>query len=137
MGVQRNILASSMLAVTAQRLLRTICVECKEEYRPSERELLALNFPAGKQQGRFYRGKGCAKCRGLGYRGRVAVIELLELTGRVLEGILRGDDNLRLREAARASGFRPMTELATEKILRGETTIEEAVRIGLAAQAPA
>jgi excisionase family DNA binding protein len=137
MGVQPNILASSIVAVTAQRLLRTICGECKEEYRPSERELLALNIPPGKQQGRFYRGKGCARCRGLGYRGRVAVIELLELNGAVLEGIVRGDDNLRLREAGRTAGFRLMTELAKDKILRGETTIEEATRVGLVAQAPA
>jgi len=137
MGLQRNIIASSIVAVTSQRLLRTICPECKEEYRPSERELLALNIPAGKQQGRFYFGKGCAKCRGIGYRGRVAVIELLELNGRVREGIVRGDDNLRLREAAHTAGFRPMIETAMDKILRGETTIEEAVRVGLVAQASA
>ena len=137
MGVKSNILASSIVAVTAQRLLRTICVECREEYQPSERELFALNIPRDKQQGKFYHGKGCAKCRGLGYRGRVAVIELLELDGRVCEGIVRGDDNIRLREAARPAGFRLMTELAMDKIRRGETTIEEAVRVGLVAQAPA
>jgi excisionase family DNA binding protein len=137
MGVERNVLASSILAVTAQRLLRTICIECKEEYRPSERELFALNIPRDKLQGKFYHGKGCARCRGLGYRGRAAVIELLELNSQVREGIVRDDDNLRLREAARPAGFRLMTELAMDKILRGETTIEEVVRIGLVAQAPA
>jgi excisionase family DNA binding protein len=135
MGVQRNILAGSLTAVTAQRLVRSICSHCKEEYRPSEREFIALGVPRDQQQGKFYRGKGCDRCRGLGYRGRVAVIELLELNDRVREGIFRGDDSVRLREAARPAGFRRMSEIATDKIMRGETTIEEVVRAGLAAQA--
>jgi type II secretory ATPase GspE/PulE/Tfp pilus assembly ATPase PilB-like protein len=129
MGMERNILASSLEAVTAQRLVRTICAECKEEYRPSEREFIRLNIPPEKCEGKFYRGKGCARCRNLGYRGRVAVIQLVEMSSKVREAIDRGDDNMRLIEAARPSGFRRMREIVLDKILRGETTIEEAVRV--------
>jgi excisionase family DNA binding protein len=132
MGVPPHVLASSLQAVTAQRLVRRVCVECKEEHRPAESELLALNIPGDKQQGKFYRGKGCPKCHGSGYRGRVAVIELLELNDKVREGIVRGDDNLRLIEAARASGFRLMTEIVLDKVLRGETSVEDAVRVFVA-----
>jgi excisionase family DNA binding protein len=135
MGVEPHVLASSLQAVTAQRLVRRICLHCKEEYRPTGEEYTALNVPADKQTGKFHRGKGCGKCRNLGYRGRVAVIQLLELNSRVREGIVRGDDDIRLREAARPAGFRLMSEIARDKILRGETTIEEVVRAGLAAQA--
>ena len=128
-GVQPFLLASSLQAVTAQRLVRCICGECKEEYRPTEREFSALNLPSDKRAGKFYRGKGCAKCRGFGYRGRVAVIELLELNANVRDAINGRQDDSRLVEAALSAGWKPMVKVALEKVFRGETSIEEATRV--------
>ena len=136
MGVETNVVASSLEAVAAQRLVRRICPDCKQEYRPNEREIMALSIPPEKRTGPFYQGRGCAKCRNLGYRGRVAVIELLQLSGKVREAIDQGRDNLRIADAARSAGWRPMTEIVVDKILRGETTIEEAVRHELLRKVP-
>lgn len=126
MGVEPHIVASGLEAVTAQRLVRLVCSECKTAYQPARRDLDALGVPDGSRGGKFYRGRGCAKCRQTGYRGRAAVIELLEVNRDIREAIFHQELD-RLPEIARAAGWRPMREVALDKVIRGETTVEEVV----------
>lgn len=127
LGVKPFVVASSLQCVVAQRLVRLLCPECKVPCAPGAETLDALALQGADRQRTFYRGRGCPKCGRLGYRGRAAVYELLELSGSVREALVGGTPG-QLEEAARAAGWRPMREVALDKLFRGETTIEEVLR---------
>ena len=131
MGVKPFLVASSLQAVMAQRLVRLICDECKEEDRnPDPRTLRLLGFSQEEIETRtFYHGRGCATCHGTGYRGRSGIFELMEMDSALRELAFSHAPLSDLRRAARASGMRALLEAGRIRILSGLTTPEELVRI--------
>ncbi|MBI5055925.1 MAG: type II secretion system ATPase GspE [Nitrospirae bacterium] len=128
MGIEPFLVASSLVCVLAQRLVRVICPHCKESYAPSKEEISYLEIePAPKV---LYRGKGCDKCLGKGYIGRAGIYELLEITPDIRTMIVeRKDAQVIRRTATVKSGFKPLQKNAVEKIIKGVTTVEEVLRV--------
>ncbi|MDH4028385.1 MAG: ATPase, T2SS/T4P/T4SS family, partial [Nitrospirota bacterium] len=127
MGIEPFLVASSLVCVLAQRLVRVICPHCRETYAPSKEETdyLGLENPPGH----LYRGKGCGKCLGKGYLGRTGIYEFLEVTPDIRTMIVERKDAQAIKAAAMRSGFRPLHMKAIEKIVNGTTTIEEVLRV--------
>jgi len=129
MGGEPYLIASTVICTLAQRLVRTICPECKVPYEPTEDEILALGLSLEEApRHRFFHGRGCRNCRETGFKGRVGVFELLMNTHEVKEVITHGGSSLYLAEAARAQGMRTMMQDGLEKVLRGITTPGEVIR---------
>lgn len=132
MGVESFLIASSIAGVLAQRLLRTICVKCKEPYTPPKDAIkrLGMNLDIlDKSEVTFFRGRGCDGCKGTGYKGRVGVYELMPVNDKVRELILARASSYAIREAAIEAGMRTLKDDAMEKILLGITTLEESLRV--------
>jgi len=131
MGVKPFLVASSIQAVMAQRLVRVICRECRtEDPNPDAKVLQALGFhddDVHKQT--FYHGAGCGACGGSGYRGRQGIFELLEMDNTLRELAFQRSPLTELRKAARSSGMNSLLVDGRRKILAGVTTPEELVRI--------
>lgn len=129
MGAEPYLVAAVTVAVMAQRLVRVNCIHCSEPFEPSEDELIALGFEPGQPiQGTFRKGKGCAECRGQGYRGRTAVFELFLGTPDMRQAIARGAEHGEIAAAARRQGMRTMLEDGRNKVLNGITTPDEVLR---------
>ncbi len=132
MGVESFLIASSIAGVLAQRLLRTICIKCKEPYSPPKDAIkrLGMNLDVlDKSEVTFFRGRGCDACKGTGYKGRVGVYELMPVNEKVRELILARASSYAIREAAIEAGMRTLKDDAMEKILLGMTTLEESLRV--------
>lgn len=140
MGVKPFLVAASLQAVIAQRLLRTVCSDCKEPYTPALSELRSAGIRPEDAAGKpFSRGRGCPRCAGSGYRGRKGIFEVLEMDNALRELVYRNAPTLQIREQARGSGR--LTTLAQDgvrKVLSGETTVPELLRVTQAegAEAP-
>ncbi len=131
MGIEPFLIASSLICVLAQRLVRTICPNCKESYTPSPQELAYLE-PAIKSKGPpslLYRGRGCETCMGKGYSGRAGIFEFLEINPGIRSMIVEQKDARTIRTAAIDSGFKTLRLDGISKILKGVTTIEEVLRV--------
>jgi len=132
MGVAPFLLASALLLVVSQRLVRSICNSCKEEAEPDPALLRRLGLQTdGGDQLKFYRGKGCDKCGHTGYRNRIGIFELLRVGPEMTPLILEKADSGSIQRAARAQGMRTMLEDGIRKALRGTTTLEEVAREAL------
>ena len=132
MGIESFMIASSVVGVLAQRLLRTVCAKCKEQYVPPKDAIkrLGMNIDTmGGSEITFYRGRGCDACKGTGYKGRVGVYELMPVNDKVRELILARASSYAIREAAIEAGMRTLKDDAMEKILLGITTLEESLRV--------
>ncbi|RJQ21545.1 MAG: type II secretion system protein GspE [Nitrospiraceae bacterium] len=127
MGIEPFLVASSLVSVLAQRLVRGICPHCRGPYAPSSRETDYLGVESPPAQ--LYRGKGCHKCLGKGYLGRTGIYELLQITPEIRTMISERKDAQTIRSAAIKTGFRTMQRNAVEKIIKGITTIEEVLRV--------
>jgi type II secretory ATPase GspE/PulE/Tfp pilus assembly ATPase PilB-like protein len=124
-GVEAYMVAPSVIGVLAQRLAARICVDCKESYYPP-REMLAKYFEdEGLSDVLFYRGRGCPACRGTGYKGRVALHELVLITEEIRTLITEGKSAAEIQRAAAKVGFKPLRYDGLKKVLLGLTTIEE------------
>ena len=124
-GVEPYMVAPSVIGVLAQRLSARICENCKEAYTPA-REMLAKYFKEdGLSDVKFYRGKGCPKCRGTGYKGRVAIHELVLITEEIRALISEGRSVQEITRAAAKVGYRPLRYDGLKKVLLGLTTIDE------------
>jgi type II secretory ATPase GspE/PulE/Tfp pilus assembly ATPase PilB-like protein len=136
MGVKPFLVASSIQAVMAQRLVRVICPDCREpQTDPDPRILRVLGFRADEiENTTFYRGRGCNACGGSGYRGRQGIFELMEMDNTLRELAFRQAGLSDMRRAARAAGMRALLEDGRTKIRNGITTPEELVRITQAAE---
>jgi general secretion pathway protein E len=121
MGVENYLICSSLVAVLAQRLVRVICPGCKE--RDGERLT-----PAGELIP-AWRGRGCERCFGTGYLGRVGIFEMMEMDDEIRKLIMAGADAAALTEAARRHGMRPLREDGWLKVRQGVTTAEEVLRV--------
>ena len=129
MGIEPFLITSTLEAVFAQRLVRTICPNCKEEYEPDEAALKELSLTSEDIKGKklFY-GRGCRECNNTGYRGRMAICELLILNDEVRSAVLKRTPTAEIREIARKHGMRMLREDGLLRIYDGLTTIEEVVR---------
>ncbi|OCC16310.1 Type IV fimbrial assembly, ATPase PilB [Dissulfuribacter thermophilus] len=134
MGVESYLLASCLLGVMAQRLVRVICPHCKESH-PIDEELYQelLNGIEGTDQPvvpkEVWRGKGCPNCATTGYSGRTGIYELLKVDETIRRLIVRGEDSASILKAAKANGMRTLREDGLQKVLLGQTTFEEVLRV--------
>ncbi len=128
MGVKPFLVASSLRAVMAQRLIRKVCTKCAQPYQPSEAEIASLGFtPAQLAEARFMKGAGCDKCRGSGYKGRAGIFEIFTLDDEIRHLINNQASLTEIRKRARQMGMRTLREDGIRKALAGFTTIEEVV----------
>ncbi len=129
LGLEPFLLTATIEGIVAQRLVRTICPKCKEEYRPSEEELLELSLTPEEVRGRhFFRGRGCDNCNKTGYRGRMALFEIMDMDDTGRELIMQEASTSVLREHAKRIGMRSLRESGLMAIYEGQTTIDEVVR---------
>ena len=129
MGVLHYLLAATLSGVIAQRLVRRVCPHCAEPYEaaPDAHEAVQLG-PLYRPGLRLVRGRGCAHCRGTGYRGRMAIHEVLPISPRIRAAILDRQDKEALRAAAEADGVETLWQDGAAKAMAGETTLEEVGR---------
>lgn len=130
MDVESFLIASSVVGVLAQRLLRMICPKCKETYTPPRDAIrrLGMNVDEGSEV-TFSRGKGCEHCKGSGYKGRIGIYELMPITDKIRDLILARSSSYSIKEAAVEAGMKTLRDDAMEKILLGLTTLEESLRV--------
>ena len=129
LGVEPFLLAATLEAVIAQRLVRKICTNCRVEYEPSEEELLELELRPEEVEGKkFYYGRGCEQCNGIGYKGRTAIFEIMLMTEDMRQLVLENPPLDTLRQAAREGGMKTLRDSGLLAIYDGITTIEEVVR---------
>jgi general secretion pathway protein E len=128
MGVQPFLIASSLAAVLAQRLIRVLCVDCKEEYTPTDFDLKMLDLPAIPHGGILCKPKGCAKCGYLGYASMTVVAELLVITDDIRPLILKKADAATVKRMAMKNGMKSLRQDALDKVFKGITSVEEMVR---------
>ncbi len=129
MGVEPFLVAATLEGVLAQRLLRTICKNCRAPYEPSQSILNQLNLSADDIGGKhFYTGNGCDKCGGSGYKGRKGIYELLDVTDPIRELITQKAPTLVLKQKAIELGMQTLREDGLRNIYEGETTIEEVLK---------
>lgn len=128
LGLSRSLIASSLLAVVAQRLVRTICPNCKEEIIPDKKliEMSGVSVPEGVK---FFHGKGCDSCKGLGYSGRTAVFEIMFIDKDIQQMIMAGASFTEIETQARKSGMKTLREAAMQKVFDGIATLEEVIRV--------
>ena len=130
MGIEPFRIASVIRAIAAQRLVRVLCPECKEEYAPEPEALRAAGMDPGQIQGkRVYQGTGCPACAGTGYRGRTAIYEILRVSETIRQLIMKKADSSTLARKALEEGMRGLHEDGVGKVLAGITTLEEIVRV--------
>ncbi len=126
LGLDPFKIAGALLGSVAQRLLRSICEECKEPVEPNEPLLGALTKDRQLPEDVvFFHGRGCKKCLGSGYSGRLPIYEIMTVTPELAEAIERGVPATKLREIATAAGMVDLAQAGLEKVYSGQTTIEE------------
>jgi type IV pilus assembly protein PilB len=129
MGIEPFLVATSVNLIQAQRLIRRVCANCKEEFPAPPQALLDVGFGEEEAQTmKLYKGKGCEKCNGTGYKGRVGLYEVMEMTDALRELILVGASNIELRKQAIDEGMITLRGSGLEKVRQGITTIEEVIR---------
>ena len=130
MGVPGYLVASSVVAVLGQRLVRTICKRCKTPYKPTDAVLEDAGIPADiAANATFTRGKGCGYCQKSGYRGRMGIYELMVVTSKVREMMFRGDSTVEIARQAISEGMTTLYCDGIRKVLKGLTSFEEVYRV--------
>ena len=125
-GVEPFLIASSVIAIMAQRLVRVICPKCKEPDEPHEAEIRAAGIiPDRSATATFMRGRGCTYCNHTGYRGRLGIFEILKLNAAIREMTFNREPTQTIRRQARSLGMRTLLEDGVNKALRGITTLEQ------------
>ncbi len=129
MGVPGYLVASSVVAVMGQRLVRTICKRCKTPVKLSKSVLEDAGIPPEvAEKAQFARGKGCGYCQKSGYRGRMGIYEIMVVSSKVREMMFQGKSTLQIAEQAIKEGMTPLYCDGIRKVLRGYTTLEEVYR---------
>lgn len=131
MGAPGYLVAAALRVVIAQRLVRRICPDCKEEYVPdeSDRRFIDDVIGPGASQHVFYHGRGCQSCNYTGYKGRIGVFEILDLKGEMMDA-LRAEDTERFSRAANADpDYEPLSHMAYDYALQGITSLDEVLRL--------
>ncbi len=130
MGIEPFLVATAVNLVGSQRLVRRICPECREPYKPAPQLLEKFNLLDKLKDGFvFYRGRGCDFCKYVGYYGRMAILEYVELNREMRKIIMENPYSDKLREEALRAGMVTLKDAGVHKVLSGETTIEEIIRV--------
>lgn len=130
MGIESYLISSCCIGIMAQRLVRTICANCKTSYIPTQSELSNLKItPQMLPDGKLYRGTGCANCLGSGFQGRHGVYELMPITPNVRKQILKSPEATQIQTKALEDGMTTLRESCRALALRGLTTTEEVWRV--------
>ncbi|QDU60301.1 Type II/IV secretion system protein [Planctomycetes bacterium Pan216] len=130
MGVQPFLVASSLMAVLAQRLVRKVCVKCKEPVAPTADELRSIGINPDKlKRANFSKGKGCKSCNKSGYRGRIGIYELMAVSQAIRELTFKSASHLVIRRQARSDGMRTLFQDGLIKAIKGITSIEEVIDV--------
>ena len=131
MGVKPFLVAASVQAVLAQRLLRVVCQKCRQPYPPSDTELRSIGVDPGVVKDNvFYRAEGCPVCEHSGFRGRLGIYELLQMDNTLREMTFRGEPMVHLRDYAwQSGGMSTLLQDGVRKVMQGHTTIPELLRV--------
>ncbi len=130
MGVPSYLVASSVVAILAQRLVRTICPKCRTKYKPTREVLREAGLTQEQiENSTFMRGKGCNSCNKTGYRGRMGIHEILMVDAKVREMIFANASSMQIRDHVVANGMATLFQDGLEKVMDGYTTFEEVYRV--------
>ena len=130
MGIEAFLVSSSLLAIMAQRLVRTVCRHCRQAYDPSDEELKGLGIQREALQKKgLYRAVGCQRCMGTGYAGRTGIFELLAISEDIRSLIMKQTDSTAIKKAALKQGLLTLRQDGVRKVINGITTTEELVRV--------
>ncbi|KPJ67966.1 hypothetical protein AMJ44_07005 [candidate division WOR-1 bacterium DG_54_3] len=126
MGVEPFLISSSVIGIIAQRLIRLICTNCKIPFKPNPQILKEL--PPNKREATFYSGKGCNVCKGIGFKGRSGIFELLVMDERIKEMVAAKATSSAVKKAAEGAGMKSLRVNGIEKVLNGVTSLEEVLQ---------
>ena len=130
MGVANYLVASSIMAILAQRLVRVVCTKCKVPYEPSRTVLDEAGItPAMAKGATFFQGKGCGNCRESGYRGRIGIYELMSMTPKIRQLAFENATTQDIRRTAISEGLDTLYWDGISKVLKGITTLDEVYRV--------
>ncbi len=127
--LSRSLVASGLLAIIAQRLIKTICSHCKEKVEPSKKLIKLSGISKGDRT--FFKGKGCNFCNDSGYLGRTGIFEVMFINKEIRRLILEGASFIKIENQAKKDGMEALQEVAIKRALEGVTTLEEALRVTL------
>jgi type IV pilus assembly protein PilB len=127
MGIEPFLISSSILMTCAQRLVRRICANCREEFQPEPEVFVSLGIEQGETV--FYRGSGCDRCKGRGYLGRLAIIEALTVSEAIRRLIMKRASAAVIKNQAVTEGMKTLRMVGIDKALEGQTTLEEVLRV--------
>jgi len=128
-GIEPFLVSSSILAVLAQRLVRRLCPDCRELYTPSETELSRIGLTSADLTAPISRAKGCRNCRNSGYRGRIAIQEVMIMDDDIRALVMGSSDGATLRRHCTARGMKLLRQDGAERIMASETSVEELLRV--------
>jgi len=130
MGIEPFLVSSSVILILAQRLCRKICQQCKEEEKVPAQALVKIGFSEEESKSlKCYRGKGCSACNNSGYKGRIALYEVMPISDEIRELILEGASANEIKKAAIRLGTKTLRGSGLTKIKDGVTSIEEVLRV--------
>ncbi|MEW5723586.1 MAG: ATPase, T2SS/T4P/T4SS family [Thermodesulfobacteriota bacterium] len=130
LGVERFLVASTVIGVIAQRLLRRVCRYCSEEFILPPEEAVTLGLREVPAQGlKLMKGAGCERCRNTGYLGRLATVEVMPMSEQIRQLIMSGEEAKAIKQVARKEGLTTLRENALQIMLQGETTYQEVLRV--------
>lgn len=136
MGIEPFLIASSVIVITAQRLVRKICERCKEPYKVPEALLRSLDetFEVNLDKNVFYHGRGCEECQKSGYKGRIGISEVLILSQNIRRLVVKRAQEFELKQMAREEGMTTLREDGLKKAVAGLTSLEEVLRVSVGDQ---
>jgi len=130
MGIEPFLISSSVVGIIAQRLVRTICPKCKKEIKKTpDIERIMDEYGINSNEITLYKGEGCPYCKDTGYKGRIAIFELMVMTENIRDLISKNVSTGKLREAAIKEGMCQLREDGIKKVCEGLTTIDEVLRV--------
>ncbi len=130
MGIEPYLIASSINAFLAQRLVRKLCTNCREQFKPQKKLLDELSIkPSQLMDGKLYKSKGCEKCINTGYSGRLGIFELLPISAEIRRLVLSHADASQIKDVAVKEGMVTLLENGIKKAMEGITTVEEVLRV--------
>ncbi|MFH1853866.1 MAG: ATPase, T2SS/T4P/T4SS family [Candidatus Omnitrophota bacterium] len=132
MGVEPFLISASLVGIVAQRLIRKLCVKCRESYELPDTLISKLGLGPGGKKDIFYRPKGCEQCMNTGYSGRIGICEILEMSPSIKEMILKKARESEIKKQARKEGMGTLREDGLKKVRQGFTSIEEILRVTIA-----
>ena len=128
-GIVPEIMAGNIIGVIAQRLVRKLCKYCKEPYQPEDHEMMLLGYRNGELPGEVFRAKGCPACDNTGYKGRMALLEILKMNSDLDDLLVHRATAKELKEAAYEQGFFTLADDGVRRVLSGETSVHEISRV--------